>query len=75
MVNFKENEVIVIKPVYGSIYDIFGYKGHFFGVDDNKDYIVKIKVFDIDEKHWEFTTSFTLGQVDEKLRCAVTVQD
>ena len=72
----KENEVIVIKPIYGSIYDVFGYKGHFFGVDDDKkDYIVKIKVFDIDDKHWEFTTSFTLGQVDEKLGHAVTVRD
>lgn len=35
---------------------------------------MKIKVFDIDDKHWEFTTSFTLGQVDEKLGHAVTVQ-
>ena len=72
----KENEDIIIKPVYGSIYDVFGYRGHFFGVDDNnKDYIVKMKVLDIDDKQWEFTTPFTLGEVDEKLRYAVTVSE
>lgn len=72
----KENESIVIKPVYGSIYDVFGYRGHFFEVDDNnKDYIVKIKVLDIDDKQWEFTTPFTLGEVDEKLEYSVTVNE
>lgn len=72
----KENEVIVVKPIYGSIYDIFGYRGHFFGVDENnQESFVKIKVEDIDNKEWEFTTPFTLGEVDKKLGYAVTVSE
>ena len=34
-----------------------------------------MKVLDIDDKQWEFTTPFTLGEVDEKLRYAVTVSE
>lgn len=71
----EENEMMVISPIYSSIYDVFAYRGHAFDVtDDNKDLIVNIIVTDIDGKAWEFSTPFTLGEIDEKLSYAVTVE-
>lgn len=70
----RENEMMAIKPIYGSLYDVFAYRGHYFGVDEeNKDFKIKIVVTDIDGKKWKFKTPFTLGEVEEKLEYATTV--
>ena len=70
------NEMIVITPSYGSLYDVFAYKGHYFEVDDeNKNLKVTLSVTDIDGKTWRFDTPFTLGEIDEKLNYAVTVDE
>lgn len=71
----KENEAIVINPMYGSIYDVFAYYGRAFDVDEsNRDLPVELWVKDIDNKIWKFKTSFVLGEIDEKMECAVTVE-
>lgn len=71
----KENEAMVINPIYGSIYDVFAYKGHAFEVDEtNCDLNVELRVEDMDNKMWEFETPFTLGEIDEKLGYAVTCE-
>lgn len=68
-----ENEMMVLSPIYGSIYDVFAYKGHAFSVTkNNEDLMVNIIVTDIDGKRWTFKTSFTLGEIDQKLCYAVT---
>lgn len=67
----RAGEVMVIKPYYGSLYDVFAYSGHYFGVEEEtKDSIVKIVVTDIDDKKWTFKTPFTFEEVDEKLQHA-----
>lgn len=71
----KPNEVLVINPIYGSIYDIFGYKGHAFDVDEsNSDLIVSMIVIDVENKKWQFKTSFTMGEIDAKLEYATTIE-
>lgn len=70
----RENEMMVIKPIYGSLYDVFAYRGHYFCVDeDNRYFKIKIVVTDIDGKKWKFKAPFTLGEVEEKLEYAITV--
>ena len=69
------NEAITIAPMYGSIYDVFAYRGHAFDVtDENKDLNVMISVTDIDNHTWKNKTSFTLGEIDEYLQFATTVE-
>ncbi len=63
-----ENETLTFSPCYGSIYDIFGYKGHFFDVsDENENLPVIIMVTDVDGRRWSFATSFTLRELDDKI--------
>ena len=70
----ETNEMVVIAPIYGSIYDVFAYKGHCFDVTDEiKELKVCLTVTDIDGKAWRFDTPFTLGEIDEKLSYASTV--
>lgn len=71
----NENEAIVIKPIYYSLYDIFAYRGHYFGVNkDNEKLKVYIIIKDIDNRKWKIKTSFSLKEVDEKLNYAVTIE-
>lgn len=54
-------------PIKGSIYDILGYKGHYFDVtDNNKKKVVFIKATDIQKKTYKSRTVFTLEEVDIK---------
>lgn len=70
----NKNEAISLFPIYDSVYDVFGYKGHDFEVDEvNKDFPVYLVVKDIKNKKWKIKTSFTLGEIDEKLEYAFTV--
>lgn len=70
----KENEMIVINPVYGSLYDVFAYRGHYFDVnEENQGFKIEIEVVDLDGKVWKFKTPYTLGQIEEKLEYATTV--
>lgn len=74
-VYIKPNEAMVINPIYGSIYDVFAYKGHAFDVDkSNSNLCVELIVKDIDNKEWKFKTSFTLGEIDKKLEFATAVE-
>lgn len=59
--------------MYGSIYDVFGYRDHAFDVSD-KNLKVSIIVKDIDNRVWKNKTIFTLGEIDEKLSYATTVE-
>ena len=71
----EPNEAITIAPMYGSIYDVFGYRDHAFDVSDkNKNLKVLIIVKDIDNHVWKNKTIFTLGVIDEKLSYATTVE-
>lgn len=71
----EPNEAITIAPMYGSIYDVFGYRDHAFDVSEkNKNLKVSIIVKDIDNHIWKNKTSFTLGEIDEKLSYATTVE-
>lgn len=55
-------------PTKGSIYDVFGYKGHYFDVtDDNKLSKVYIEAIDIKGKKCTEQTDFTLEEIDEQL--------
>ncbi len=68
----KKGEMMVISPVYGTIYDVFGYKGHAFDVDDeNKSLMVYIHVTDIDGKTWKFKTLFSLWKLDQLVEQAM----
>ena len=69
----SQGEAIKIVPIYGSIYDIFAYKGHVFDVTDKmRDLKVTLVITDIDGKKWRFKTKFTLGQIDDSLEFATT---
>lgn len=69
----NKNEVMMIAPMYGSIYDVFAYQGHAFDVTgENSDYKVIIEITDIDKKKWKKKTAFKLGEVDDKLNYATT---
>lgn len=69
--SIRKNEVLIIKPSYGSTYDVFAYRGHSFNVDStNQNFSVKMYITDIDGKQWEFKTPFVLGEIDEKLSYA-----
>lgn len=71
----EANEAITIAPMYGSIYDLFAYQGHAFDVThENKDLEVVISVTDIDNNIWKNKTGFTLGEVDDRLSCAITAE-
>ena len=70
----NKNEAIAVYPIYGSVYDVFGYKGHSFDVDEkNTNLPVYLVVKDIKNKTWKIKTSFTLGEIDKKLEFATTV--
>ena len=70
----NKNEAIAVYPIYGSVYDVFGYKGHAFDVNDkNTNLPVYLVVKDIKNKTWKIKTSFSLGEIDEKLEFATTV--
>ena len=61
--------------MYGSIYDVFGYRGHAFDVSEkNKNLNVSIIIKDIDNHIWKNKTIFTLGEIDEKLLYATTAE-
>lgn len=64
------NSIIKYTPCNGSIYDVFGYEGHFFDVtDENENLMVNLEVEDMDGQKWIFRTRFTLGEIDKKLKC------
>lgn len=64
----KENEMISFVPTYGSIYDIFAYKGHYFDIsNENKNFKVFLVVTDADNHKWQFDTHLTLGDLDCKI--------
>ena len=68
-----QDEAIKIVPTYGSIYDVFAYDGHIFDVTDEiKDLKVTLEVSELDGKVWRFKTNFTLGEIDDKIKCAST---
>ncbi len=70
----NKNEAIAVYPIYDSVYDVFGYKGHAFDVNDkNTNLPVYLVVKDIKNKTWKIKTSFSLGEIDEKLEFATTV--
>lgn len=55
-------------PIRGSIYDLFGYKGHYFDVtDDIKSKNVYIEAIDIQGEKSKQKTEFTLGEIDENI--------
>lgn len=71
----KENEMVIFNPVYGSLYDVFAYRGHYFDVDENKQKMpVFLVVTDIDNKKWRYKTLFTLGEIERKLEYAHTYE-
>ena len=71
----SQGEAIKIAPIYGSIYDVFAYKGHVFDVTDkNKNLKVNLKVSDLDGKTWCFKTKFTLEDIDNSLEYATTFE-
>lgn len=71
----KENEAMVIYPMYGSVYDVFAYKERAFDVNEsNCDLPVELRIKDIDDRRWNFKTPFTLGEIDEKLKGAYTFE-
>ena len=71
----SQGEAIKIAPMYGSIYDIFAYKGHAFDVEDEiRNLNIQLKIVDIDGRTWHFKTKFTLGEIDDSLKYAVTVE-
>lgn len=73
--HINKNEVMIIAPIYDSIYDVFAYQGHAFDVtDENSSFEVLIEITDIDKKKWKDKTTFTLGEIDEKLKCAITYE-
>ncbi len=56
-------------PMRGSTYDLLGYKGHYFEVDDtNRNLNVYISATDLKGKTCEAMTKFTLGDIDENLQ-------
>lgn len=64
----EENEAVLYVPDYGSIYDVFAYRGHYFDVSQhNRDWKVRISVTAIDNKKWTCDTSLTLGDIEDRL--------
>lgn len=64
----SENETISFNPVYGSIYDVFAYKGHAFDIsEENESLPVRIIVTDVDGDKWIFETPYTLKELDSKI--------
>lgn len=72
----EANEVMTIYPIHQSIYDIFAYwmQGKIELEGKYKKMSIKLIVYDIDNKNWEFVTPFTWGEVHEKLEYAVTIE-
>lgn len=71
----NQGEVIRIAPIYGSIYDVFAYKGHAFDITDEITNLkVKLKISDLDGKTWCFKTAFTLGEINDSLEYATTFE-
>lgn len=63
------NTILKFTPCNGSIYDVFGYQGHFFDVtEENENLVVYLEVEDMDGQKWVFKTKFTLGDIDEKIK-------
>ena len=63
-----KNEMIYIKPILGSTFDVFAYKGHGFDVTEEMENLnVIIKITDIDGKKWTKTSDFTLGEIEKIL--------
>ena len=59
---------IAYVPVYGSLYDVFAYKGHYFDVDkSNEDKQVYICVKELTGKTFKGKTGYTLGKLDETI--------
>ena len=73
-VHLSPGEAMRINPTYGSIYDVFAYRGHCWGVTkENENLKVRVIVTDIKKKKWVKKTSFTLKEIEEKLEYAVTM--
>ena len=72
----EANEVMTIYPIHQSIYDIFAYwmQGKIELEEKYKKMSIKLIVYDIDNKNWEFVTPFTWGEIHEKLEYAVTIE-
>ncbi len=71
----NQGEAIKIAPIYGSIYDVFAYRGHAFDITDKiRNLKVKLKICDLDGKTWYFKTAFTLGEIDDSLEYATTFE-
>ena len=67
----SQGEAINIAPMYGSIYDVFAYEGHYFEVTDEiRNLTVCMKISDLDGTTWRFKTSFSLGEIDDSLAYA-----
>jgi hypothetical protein len=62
----RPGEAINHTPLYGSLFDVFAYKGHVFDVTEQmRDLPVYIKVTDLDNKTWRFRTNYSLGDLDD----------
>jgi hypothetical protein len=62
----RPGEAFSFSPVYGSVYDVFAYKGHTFDVTEQmRGLPVYLKVSDLDGKTWRIKTNFSLGQIDD----------
>ena len=62
----KKGLAISYEPIYGSLYDVFGYKGHAFDVDEkNEDKKVYIELVDIVGDSFTSDSSLKLGEIDK----------
>lgn len=63
-----EGNIIVIKPRYGSLYDLFAYSGHYETPEgEDAEQKVKIMVKDIEGKKWVFTSNESFNEMDKNV--------
>ncbi|MBQ8319183.1 MAG: hypothetical protein IJX85_12710 [Lachnospiraceae bacterium] len=62
----EKGAALTYEPIYGSIYDVFGYKGHAFDADStNENKKIYIKLVDMEGKRYVSKSGFKLGELDK----------